>query len=93
VHVPYGEGAANHTGPEPCADVRKGVGEAWRDEHSRYLAARSDDDEDQADAPEAVIPLVQRARMWITAQYNNGVVAVTAEPIGHSISEQSDHAD
>jgi hypothetical protein len=28
VQVPYGEGVANHTGPEPCADVRKGVGEA-----------------------------------------------------------------
>ena len=24
----YGEGLAIHTGPEPCADVRKGVGEA-----------------------------------------------------------------
>jgi hypothetical protein len=28
VQVPYGEGVANHIGPEPCADVRKGAGEA-----------------------------------------------------------------
>jgi hypothetical protein len=28
VQVPYGEGVAIHIGPEPCADVRKGVGEA-----------------------------------------------------------------
>ena len=28
MQVPYGEGVANHTGPEPCADVRKGAGEA-----------------------------------------------------------------
>ena len=28
MQVPYGEGVANHIGPEPCADVRKGVGEA-----------------------------------------------------------------
>ena len=28
MQVPYGEGVANHTGPEPCAGVRKGVGEA-----------------------------------------------------------------
>ena len=28
MQVPYGEGVANRTGPEPCADVRKGVGEA-----------------------------------------------------------------
>ena len=28
MQVPYGEGVANHAGPEPCADVRKGVGEA-----------------------------------------------------------------
>jgi len=27
VQVPYGEGVAIHIGPEPCADVRKGVGE------------------------------------------------------------------
>ena len=28
MQVPYGEGVATHIGPEPCADVRKGVGEA-----------------------------------------------------------------
>ena len=28
VQVPYGEGVAIHTGPEPCAVVRKGGGEA-----------------------------------------------------------------
>jgi hypothetical protein len=28
VQVPYGEGVANHIGPEPCPDVRKGAGEA-----------------------------------------------------------------
>ena len=28
MQVPYGEGVANHTGPEPCADVYKGAGEA-----------------------------------------------------------------
>jgi hypothetical protein len=28
VQVPYGEGVAIHTDPEPCADVRKGAGEA-----------------------------------------------------------------
>ena len=28
MQVPYGEGVAIHIGPEPCADVRKGVGEA-----------------------------------------------------------------
>jgi len=28
VQVPYGEGVAIHIGPEPCADVRKGAGEA-----------------------------------------------------------------
>jgi len=28
VQVPYGEGVATHIGPEPCADVRKGAGEA-----------------------------------------------------------------
>jgi hypothetical protein len=28
VQVPYGEGVATRIGPEPCADVRKGVGEA-----------------------------------------------------------------
>ena len=26
--VPYGEGVANHTGPESCVDTRKGIGEA-----------------------------------------------------------------
>ena len=26
--VPYGEGVATRIGPEPCADVRKGAGEA-----------------------------------------------------------------
>ena len=25
---PYGEGVATHSGPEPCVDPRKGVGEA-----------------------------------------------------------------
>ena len=25
---PYGEGVANHTGPESCVDTRKGIGEA-----------------------------------------------------------------
>jgi hypothetical protein len=28
VEVPYGEGVAIHIGPEPCADARKGAGEA-----------------------------------------------------------------
>jgi hypothetical protein len=28
VQVPYGEGVATHIGPEPCAIVRKGEGEA-----------------------------------------------------------------
>ena len=28
MEVPYGEGVATRTGPEPCADARKGVGEA-----------------------------------------------------------------
>ena len=28
MQVPYGEGVANHTGPEPCADACKGAGEA-----------------------------------------------------------------
>ena len=28
MQVPYGEGVAIHIGPEPCADVRKGAGEA-----------------------------------------------------------------
>jgi hypothetical protein len=28
VQVPYGEGVATHIGPEPCAVVRKGGGEA-----------------------------------------------------------------
>ncbi len=28
MQVPYDEGVANHIGPEPCADVRKGAGEA-----------------------------------------------------------------
>jgi hypothetical protein len=28
VQVPYGEGGAIRIGPEPCADVRKGAGEA-----------------------------------------------------------------
>ncbi len=28
MQVPYGEGVATHIGPEPCADVREGVGEA-----------------------------------------------------------------
>jgi hypothetical protein len=28
VQVPYDEGVAIHIGPEPCADVRKGAGEA-----------------------------------------------------------------
>jgi hypothetical protein len=29
VQVPCDEGIANHIGPEPCAGIRKGVGEAW----------------------------------------------------------------
>ena len=28
MRVPYDEGIANRIGPEPCADVREGVGEA-----------------------------------------------------------------
>ena len=28
MQVRYDEGVANHIGPEPCADVRKGVGKA-----------------------------------------------------------------
>ena len=28
MRVPYGEGVATHIGPEPCAIVRKGEGEA-----------------------------------------------------------------
>ena len=28
MQVPYGEGVAIHIGPEPCADARKGAGEA-----------------------------------------------------------------
>lgn len=32
MQVPYGEGVANHTGLEPCADVRKGAGEASAEE-------------------------------------------------------------
>jgi hypothetical protein len=28
VKVHYGEGVANHTGPEPCAVIREGGGEA-----------------------------------------------------------------
>ena len=28
VQVPYGEGVAIHIDPEPCADIRKGAGEA-----------------------------------------------------------------
>ena len=28
MRVHYGEGVANHTGPEPCAVIRKGGGEA-----------------------------------------------------------------
>ena len=28
MQVPYGEGVATHIGPEPCADVRKGAGDA-----------------------------------------------------------------
>ena len=28
MQVPYGEGVATRIGPEPCADVRKGAGEA-----------------------------------------------------------------
>jgi hypothetical protein len=28
VQVPYSEGVANHAGPESCADIREGTGEA-----------------------------------------------------------------
>jgi hypothetical protein len=35
VQVPYGEGVATRIGPEPCADVRKGVGEASAGEYYR----------------------------------------------------------
>ena len=40
MQVPYGEGVANHTGPEPCADVRKGVGEASAGERTGQPSSR-----------------------------------------------------
>jgi hypothetical protein len=33
VQVHYDEGVASHIGPEPCADIREGVGEASGGEH------------------------------------------------------------
>ena len=37
MQVPYGEGVANRTGPEPCADVREGAGEASAGERTLSL--------------------------------------------------------
>ena len=38
--VPYGEGVANHTGPESCVDARKGIGEALTGEVRAGLLSR-----------------------------------------------------
>ena len=38
--VPYGEGVANHTGPESCVDTRKGIGEALTGEVRAGLLSR-----------------------------------------------------
>jgi len=39
----YGEGVAIHTGPESCADVRKGVGEALTGEHAGWALSRENE--------------------------------------------------
>ena len=38
--IPYGEGVANHTGPESCVDGRKGIGEALTGEVRAGLLSR-----------------------------------------------------
>ena len=38
--VPYGEGVANHTGPESCVDARKGIDEALTGEARAGLLSR-----------------------------------------------------
>ena len=40
MQVSYGEGVAIHIGPKPCADVRKGVGEASAGECAQALGVR-----------------------------------------------------
>jgi hypothetical protein len=40
VRVRYGEGIANHIGPEPCAGAREGTGEASVGEHIGQVLSR-----------------------------------------------------
>ena len=47
----YGEGLASHTGPQPCADVREGMGEASAGARAgRVLSRESERRERGADA-------------------------------------------
>jgi hypothetical protein len=43
VQVPYDEGVANHIGPESCADIREGVGEALTGERTGQPLSREND--------------------------------------------------
>ena len=40
MQVLYGEGVANHTGPEPCAVFREGLGEASAGERAGWPSSR-----------------------------------------------------
>ena len=50
MEVHHGEGVATHTGPEPCAGVREGVGEASAGEHTGQPLSREMIDVPGADA-------------------------------------------
>ena len=50
VQVHYGEGVANHTGPEPCVVVREGDGEASAGERTGQPLSRESEKVSGADA-------------------------------------------
>ena len=52
MEVPYVEGLASHDGPESCADVRKGGGEALTGVHAGRVSSREKFTSQGADAVE-----------------------------------------
>jgi hypothetical protein len=76
VKVRRSEGVANHTGPEPCADIREDIGEASAGERIGQPSSRERDYPQGADAVSlaegnmvghasaSVLPILRGLRPW-----------------------------
>ena len=99
MQVHYDEGVANHIGPEPCAGIREGVGEASAGERAGQPLSRDRKLIPGADAvcvAEGNMPKSANASAWATRRGRRTWHARTLhvrEPGGLRVDQRSPWAD